>query len=145
MARLAMRRAFRTLLVTLLITPLLAGLLPAQEAPGPGEPSVAERRAIGYIHTLVTAEREYRKKHGKYATSLAGLVGKGSFTRRMATTDRGDYTVHFSAKEHGYAVSLTPKTFDAEHRAFFADENGLIRFETDKPATAQSPILRESH
>ena len=73
------------------------------------------------------------------------LVGKGSFTRRMASTDRGDYTVHFGAKERGYAVSLTPKTFDAEHRAFFADENGLIRFETDKPATGQSSILRESH
>ncbi len=119
---------------------LLAGLGMAQEA---AEPSPAEKRAVGYIHTVVTAEREYKKKHGQYAPSLAALIGKGSFTRRMATADRGDYTVRFSGGGRGFAVALTPKTFDAEHRAFFANEGGIVRVEPDKPATAASPVLRE--
>jgi len=59
----------------------------------------------------------------------------------MLKTDRGDYTVVFRGGKDRYAVQLTPKTFDAEHRAFYVDEKGVIRADPDKPATADSPVL----
>jgi hypothetical protein len=120
--------------------------LAAQAAPqnGPSGPatSTAEARAVGYMRTVFGAQREYKKKHAAYAKSLASLVGNGSFTRRMATNDRGDYTVHFSGTGQGFSLGMVPKTFDAEHRAFFINETGTLRVETDKPASPQSPPLK---
>lgn len=109
-----------------------------------GDParSPAEVAALGYMRTLVNAQREYKKKKGKYATSLSALVNHGSFTRRMTRPDRGDYIVSFRGRTKSYELSMTPKQFDAEHRAFFADESGKIRVEEDKQATASSPLLK---
>lgn len=118
---------------------------PAYTPKFPGDPaqSNAEAAALGYMRTVGTAQREYKKKHGAYATSLAALVGNGSFTRRMASTDRGDYTVKFQSKGKDYSLSLVPKAFDAAHRAFYMDETGTIRSEETKPATASSePVKR---
>jgi hypothetical protein len=60
----------------------------------------------------------------------------------MTKTDRGDYTVTFKASTQHYSIQLMPKVFDAEHRAFYVEDNGVIKAETDKPATAESPILK---
>ena len=37
------------------------------------------------MRTVLRAERAYKKKHGKYATSLAELAGTASFTKRWRT------------------------------------------------------------
>jgi len=109
-----------------------------------GDPahSNAEASALGYMRTVIDAERAYKKKHDKFATSLPALINTGSFTRRMAKTDRGDYTVGFKGTPTRYSIELTPKTFDADHRAFYVEDNGVIKVETDKPASAGSPVLR---
>jgi hypothetical protein len=109
-----------------------------------GDPahSSAEAAALGYMRTVSMSERLYKKKHAQYATSLSQLVAHGSFTRRMINPDRGDYTVHFTSTGKDYSLSLVPKQFDAAHRAFFTDDNGPIRVEGDKPATASSPKLK---
>jgi hypothetical protein len=101
-----------------------------------------ETISLGYMHTVVYAQKDYKKKHGKYATSLAALVHFGSFTKRMTATDRGAYTVQFRAKPTGYWLALTPKQFAPDQRAFYVDETGKIRVEEDKPATAESPLLK---
>ncbi len=110
----------------------------------PGDPahSNAEAGALGYMRTVLGAQREYKKKHGSYAPTLPALVHSGSFTKRMVSTDRGDYTVHFRSTKEGFSLGMIPKQFDAEHRAFYTDENGRIHAEAEKPATAQSEILR---
>ena len=111
----------------------------------PGDPahSNAEAGALGYMRTVIGAEREYKKKHGDYATSLAALVHSGSFTKRIVSTDRGEYTVHFRGKKDAFAVQMVPKQFDPEHRSFYADESGKIRGEESKPATAESAVLKQ--
>jgi hypothetical protein len=101
-----------------------------------------EAVSLGYMRTVIYAQKDYKKKYGKYATSLADLVHSGSFTKRMTTTDRGPYTVHFHGKPENYSLALTPKQVDSEHRAFFADETGKIRVEDNQPATADSPLLK---
>ena len=121
---------------------LQCGTAAAQAPAGPaGANSPAEAKALGYLHTVYVAETLYKKKHKEYAKTLAGLVGQGSFTRRMASGDRGDYAARLSGTGTGFALSMVPKTFDAEHRAFFVNETGTVRVETDKPANAQSPKL----
>jgi len=101
-----------------------------------------ETVSLGYMRTVVYAQKDYKKKHGEYATSLAALVHSGSFTKRMATTDRGAYTVQFHGKPTGYSLALTPKQFAPDQRAFYVDETGKIRVEEDKPATMESPLLK---
>jgi hypothetical protein len=103
--------------------------------------SDAEAVALGYMRTIVAAQKIYKKKHGNYATSLAALVGHGSFTRRMVDTHRGDYTAVFKAKSDGYWLTMTPRQFDAEHRAFYVDERGVFRGSDSGPAGSSSAEL----
>jgi hypothetical protein len=106
-----------------------------------GDParSDSEAAALGYMRVVVNAQKNYKKKHAGYATSLAGLVNQGSFTRRMVATTRGDYSVKFKGEKDGYSLWMTPTTLDATHRAFFVDESGKIKGEEDKQASASSP------
>ena len=101
-----------------------------------------ETVTLAYMRTVVYAQRDYKKRHGQYATSLAALVHSVSFTKRMANPDRGAYAVQFRGKPETFSLALTPKQFDADHRAFFVDETGKVRVEEDKPATAESPLLK---
>ncbi len=123
--------------------PAQAPDIPVYQPKFPADPahSEAEAAALGYMRTVVNAQKIYYKRHQSYATSLNQLVGQGSFTRRMARTDRGDYAVHFHGTGNIYSLSLTPRQFDAAHRAFYVDESGKFRAEADRPATKQSPEL----
>ena len=137
----------RTALIPAVLLLFASVLTIGQEAPAyqpkyPGDPahSEAEAGAVGYMKTVVNAQKNYKHAHNEYSSTLAGLVGKGSFTRRMLKTDRGDYTVQFKGKADAYSVTMVPKTFDAQHRSFFVDEDGKIRVDDMKPATADSDV-----
>ena len=136
----------RPLAAAVLALSLLAAAQTAYTPQFKGDPahSTAEAAALGYMRTVIYAQRVYYKKHSAYATSLGELVGSSSFTRRMINPDRGDYTVEFTSSNAGknFSLALAPKQFDAAHRAFFADDSGTIRAETDQPATASSPKLK---
>lgn len=123
-----------------------AATAPAYKPKFVGDParSDSEAGALGYLRTVMTAQKLYKKKHNSFATSLPGLVHTGSFTQRMTKTDRGDYYVsfHSEGKGSGYGLALTPKVYDAAHRAFFGDESGVIRVSEDKEATENSARLR---
>lgn len=111
----------------------------------PGDParSDSESAALGYMRVVTRAQKLYNKKHNQYATSLADLVNTGSFTKRMAkTTERGDYTVGFKGKKDSYVLTMTPKNIDAEHRSFYADEDGIIHGDETKAADSSSPKVK---
>jgi len=127
---------------------LMAGLLTSAQTPYqpkfPGDParSDSEAGALGYMRTVLRAQREYNKKHDEYAKSLAELVHTGSFTKRMANPDRGDYMVGFKSHKDGFELTLTPKQLDAQHRSFYAKEDGIIHGEEDKAAGENSPKVK---
>jgi hypothetical protein len=113
----------------------------------PGDPahSDAEALALAYMRVVVRAQNLYKKRHDHYAISLAELAGTGSFTKRMGrSTERGDYTVDFHSKNKGesYTLSMIPKQFDPQHRAFFASEDGVMHAEEGKPASEDSPKIK---
>jgi hypothetical protein len=110
-----------------------------------GDParSDSEAQALGYMRVVLRAENTYKKRHSHYAESLDALAGTGSFTKRMArTTDRGDYTASFRSHHEGFVLTLTPKHLDSEHRSFYAEEDGAIHADDQKPADLDSPKVR---
>jgi len=109
-----------------------------------GDPAQSESEfvALAYMRGVVRAQKLFNKQYGHYATSLNELVHTGSFTKRMVNPDRGDYTVGFKGKKDSYIVTMMPKTLDATHRSFYADENGKIHADDSKPADKDSPVVR---
>jgi hypothetical protein len=109
-----------------------------------GDParSDSEAAALGYMRTVLRAQKVYKKKNDKFAASLADLVHTGSFTKRMVNPDRGDYSVGFRPNKDGFDLTLTPKQLDAEHRSFYADEDGMIHGDDQAPATDKSPVVK---
>src|SRR5260221_3578807 len=70
----------------------------------PGDParSESEAQALGYMRVVLRAEREYKKRHNKYADSMASLAGTGAFTKRMAhSAQRAEYTATFRPHHDG--------------------------------------------
>jgi hypothetical protein len=139
------KRAFLGAFCTLLI----AALVSAQAVYQPkfkGDParSDAEAAALGYLRTFLRAQKIYKKKNDHYATSLLDLAHIGSFTRRMVSTDRGDYTVKFKAhkEKDTFEITMVPKQFAPDRRSFFSDEEGKIRVDEQKEADDSSPILK---
>ena len=125
--------------------PPASGTQPAYQPKFPGDParSDAEAEALGYMRVVVRAQKEYNKKQSHYAETLQSLVNTGSFTRRMAsTTDRGEYHVGFKAKKDGYILTMTPRNLDAQHRSFYADEDGVIHGDEEKAAGPESPKVK---
>lgn len=111
----------------------------------PGDParSESEAQALGYMRVVLRAQREYKKRHNKFADSLVALAGTGSLTKRMArSTERGDYTVGFHSQKDGFVLTMTPKQLDHQHRSFYAEEDGVIHGDDQKPADQSSPKVK---
>ncbi|PYX07175.1 MAG: hypothetical protein DMG88_15680 [Acidobacteria bacterium] len=128
---------------------LAGGIVAAQTAytpKFPGDParSDSEAAALGYMRTVLRAEKLYKRKNNHFATSLAELVHTGSFTRRMVNPDRGDYTVGFRAHKDKdtFELTMTPKQEDPQHRSFYADEDGVIHANEEGPADEKSPVVK---
>jgi hypothetical protein len=123
---------------------LAAAAQTAYQPKFPGDParSDAEASALGYMRTVLRAQREYKKKYNHYATTLAALVHTGSFTKRMTNTDRGDYKVGFRSHKDGFELAMTPKQLEPEHRSFYADEDGIIHADEQQAASESSPKVQ---
>ena len=136
---------------------LAASCLFAQDATPPAQPpasnytpkfagdparSSSEAAALAYMRVVIRAQRQFNKQYDHFATSLAELVHSGSFTKRMVNPDRGDYTAGFEGKKDSYILTMTPKQLDATHRSFYAEDDGKIHADEEKPADAKSPVVK---
>ncbi len=125
--------------------------LPPEQAPAPtyqpkfpNDParSDSEAAALAYMRVVIRAQRQFNRQYSHFATSLAELVHSGSFTKRMVNPDRGDYTASFKGKKDGYVLTMTPKNLDAQHRSFYAEDDGKIHADESKPADGDSPVVK---
>jgi len=132
--------------VSVVLMVVLAASQAAYQPKFKGDParSDSEAAALGYMRTFLRAQKIYKKKYGHYAATLLDLSKTGSFTRRMVSTDRGDYTVKFRSHKDKdtFEISMVPKQFDASHRSFFSDEQGKIRGDEQKEADEGSEVLK---
>jgi hypothetical protein len=144
--RLLVKKSIRWVAAILLISCMAATAQTEYQPKFKGDPakSDSEAAALGYMRTVLRAQKTYYKKNNKYAASLSDLVHTGSFTKRMVNPDRGDYSVGFkeNKSKDGFDLTLTPKQLDAEHRSFYADEDGQIHADDQAPATEKSPIVK---
>jgi hypothetical protein len=128
------------------LTPPLAGQTSTAtyQPKFPGDParSDSEAAALAYMRVVLRAQHRFQKQYDHFATSLAELVHSGSFTKRMVDPNRGDYTAGFKGKKDSFVLTMTPKQLDAQHRSFYAEDDGKIHAEEDKPADANSPIVK---
>jgi hypothetical protein len=113
-----------------------------------GDPahSDSEAAALAYMRVVMRAEVGFNKQYGHYATTLRELVHSGTFTLRMVNPDRGDYTVGYRVKKEkdNYVLTMTPKFLDAQHRSFYAENDGKIHADDAKAADGESPVV-ETH
>ena len=152
-----MRRKFFRLLTTITSIALAASMLfaaapaTAAQTPAPdykpkfaGDParSDSEAAALGYMRVVLRAQHQFQKQYGHFATSLAELVHSGSFTKRMVDPHRGDYTAGFKGKNDSFIFTMTPNHLDAQHRSFYAEDDGKIHVDEEKPADATSPVVK---
>jgi hypothetical protein len=124
---------------------------PGTQAPGPtyqpkfhGDParSDSEAAALAYMRVVIRAQHQFNKQYSHYATTLADLVHSGSFTKRMVNPNRGDYTASFEGKKDSFILTMTPKVLDAQHRSFYAEDDGKIHADEEKSADANSPVVK---
>ncbi|MGA2414427.1 MAG: hypothetical protein ABSF59_08255 [Candidatus Sulfotelmatobacter sp.] len=110
----------------------------------PGDParSDSEAAALAYMRVVLRAQHRFEKQYGHFAVALAELVHSGSFTKRMVDPNRGDYTAGFKGKKDSFILTMTPQHLDAQHRSFYAEDDGKIHAEEDKPADADSPVVK---
>ena len=129
-----------------------APLPPEQNAPAytpkfHGDPahSDSEAAALAYMRVVMRAQMLFNKQYGHYATSLSQLVHTGTFTQRLVNTERGDYTVGFKSKKDNFVLTMTPKNLDAQHRSFYAENDGKIHADETNAADSNSPVVETHH
>jgi hypothetical protein len=136
--------------LTLAVTmPWLSQQLIAQQTSAytpkfPGDParSDSEAAALAYMRVVLRAQHRFQKQYGHFAVTLAELVHSGSFTKRMVDPNRGDYTAGFKGKKDSFTLTMTPKQIDAQHRSFYAEDDGKIHGDEEKPADSNSAIVK---
>jgi hypothetical protein len=112
-----------------------------------GDParSDSESNALGYMRVVMRAQMLFNKQYGHYATTLTQLVHSGTFTQRMVNPERGDYTVGFKGKKESFVLVMTPRNLDAQHRSFYAEEDGKIHADETNAADGNSPVVESHH
>ncbi len=114
----------------------------AASANDSAELSNDEKVAVAFMKTILYSERIYKNRHHQYTRDLATLAGTGSVTRRMVSSrQRAGYKVGFSSSGEAFALTMTPVNPDAQHRAFYANQDGAIHVDQGT-ANAQSPVLK---
>ncbi|MFY9683313.1 MAG: hypothetical protein WA424_18385 [Candidatus Sulfotelmatobacter sp.] len=158
-----MRKPSICFLTAITALTIAASTLFAQEPPPPAAPAAApqappptyqpkfhgdparsdsEAEALAYMRVVIRAQHQFNKQYDHYATTLAELVHSGSFTKRMVNPNRGDYTASFEGKKDSFILTMTPNHLDAEHRSFYAEDDGKIHADEEKPADAKSPVVK---
>src|SRR6202050_2574205 len=117
---------------------------PAYQPKSANDParSDSEDLALRYMRVVIQAQHKFNKQYGHFATSLTELVHSGNFTKRMVDPHRGDYTAGFKGKKDSFILGMTPKQLDAQHRSFYAEDDGKIHADEENPADASSPTVK---
>jgi hypothetical protein len=121
--------------------PLLLILLTSCSSSAPPPPDTKppdEAAALAALKDINRAQADFIRRTRRYAQRTEELIAERLLTTEPAAEG---YTLLMlpSADAVRYTVKATPAKVDARH--FFTDQTGVIRAETGKPATAESPEI----
>lgn len=108
------------------------------------EPTAAEMAAIQALKSVVTAQKVYKSRNGRYAEHLYQL---GPTDARLlppvlaATGKIAGYQLRLRGYGDSYQLSADPPQ-GSNQRFFFSDKSEVVRESRDAPATASSEPLR---
>jgi hypothetical protein len=109
----------------------------------PATPDVAskppdEAAALAALKAINDGQAGFIRRTRRYAQTTNELVADRLLSGEPSAEG---YTIQMlpSADAVSYTATATPRTPDGKH--FFTDKTGVIRAETGKPATAESPAL----
>ena len=97
---------------------------------------------LGYMRTVLRAQKIYQKKNDKFATSLADLVHTGSFTQRMVNPDRGDYSVGFKPKQRRLRSDHDTQAARRRPSVVLRRRGWHIHGDDQGPANENSPVVK---
>jgi len=111
----------------------------SSEKPSPATKPPDETAAIAALKEINQAQSDFIRRTRRYAQSFDELTAD----RLLANVPSSDSTGYqFSLLPSPDAVSYVLKaTPTGAGKHFFTDQSGVIRSESDKPATAQSPAI----
>jgi hypothetical protein len=92
-----------------------------------------QAEVIDQLRKIGAAEAQFAAQYDRYA-GLDELETGGSLPGPL---ENGKYLFEVETTETGFRALATPVSGKGVH--FFVDERNTVRFETDKPATAESP------
>jgi len=99
-----------------------------------------DEAAVAAIRNVNQAQSDYRKRFRRYAIDYPELI-ESLMMRTEPLKDKTcyDLTLRPAANAGSYTLLAEPVNPSSTKRFFFSDQTGLIRAETGKPASAQSP------
>jgi uncharacterized lipoprotein len=114
----------------------------AQAAPTPKPQEPNEAAAMEAIGAVNTAQKNYMARYRRYALSYEELM-QGVFLKEEPVAEKTGYEIKLrpTADAVRYTIIATPARASTTARHFFSDQNGDIRAELGKDATAESPTV----
>jgi hypothetical protein len=124
------------LCVAVLLLVSCSGEKPA--TPDAGSKPPDEAAAVAALKAINDAQADFIRRTRRYAQTMNELIA-GRLLNEEPSAE--GYTIQMlpSADAVSYTATAIPRTPDGKH--FFTDKTGVIRAETGKAATAESPGL----
>ena len=109
--------------------------------PAPSKPS-DEKAAVDAIAKVNEAQATYFKLNRRYALTYEELIDGHLLNSEPAAAQTGyEFKLRPAADAQSYKLSAAPAGPAADARHFFTDQTGVVRAETGKDATADSPKI----
>ena len=130
-------------LIELMIVVAIIAVVASMAIPSLAESrkSAAATQAIGLLKMVVTTSEQYHVRFGVYASNETDLVNAGLIPDSNNSPNSG-YEYSYSSTPYAWQMTAAPKVPGVTgDNYFFVDQSGVIRFETEGPATATSPAI----
>ena len=99
-----------------------------------------ERAALDVIGKINESQVTYFKLNRRFALTFEELIDAKLLTANPTATQSGyEFKLRPAADAQTYTLAVVPAVASTEARYFFTDQSGIIRAETGKDASADSP------
>ena len=136
--------------VELVVVAVIVGIIGAIAIPafrsGHLAVSAPEAKAVREMQLVVRAQKQYRAKFGKYATTLDQL-GPGAaalIPASLVSPEKEGYQFAMVSTRFGYALLASPRIYVLDgRRTFYVNQDGVVHQNLgERPASADSPLFR---